>query len=429
MLPSLFSPSSSPLTPSSFFLGLIAIPLCNLRTRDVVSVLFRGLREIKVQNVRCCIIKNKAGVGHVMRALLFVLLGLTISDSRVTADGKYYVPPDVPRPEDPSQRALIIHDSDKEFLLIQAQAVGRAEEFGWVIPVPAVPAVGSLDREKTDKIFWSLASQTEPRVRSRSDTIFGVVLVLFGIAFLSALAYKKWVLASMVLVLFLLVVVVVVPLGPGNLPDQADVAILASARVGVYDTKVLRAGDPSALKDWLTEHGFRFDAEDEKVFQSYIDRSWCFVAARVAREASTGEGQLTSYGGFLPPLALLFDSLEPVYPWALTATVGYPVELLLYVAATSCVESSPLDTKYSGSYRWSPDYADSSSLALPRNFKEFPGAAVTWSIGSESKPESVRFSGARWLTKLQATIIPGTAEGDLALTPAPNRFYRPTIWR
>jgi hypothetical protein len=337
-----------------------------------------------------------------------------LSDSKVSADGKVF-PRDDPSLLAPYQRALIVHDAGREFLLIQTEAVGKAEEFGWVIPVPAVPAVGSLDREKTDEIFSSLAEQTKPRVIRLSAIIFGAILILWGTAFLSALAHKKWILASLVFVVpFLVFVLYITPGSYLSSIDQAEVEILASARVGIYDVKVLRAEDPDALKDWLVGHGFQFGAEDEEIFRSYIDRSWSFVAARVAPEATTGEGRL---GDLLPPMALLFDSPEPVYPWALTATVGYPVELRLYVAATSCVESPPLDMKYSGRYPWS------------ENFGEFPGGAVSWSIGSESKPEAIRFAGADWLTELQALIYPGAVGGDLTLAPAPNRAYRPTIWR
>ena len=48
---------------------------------------------------------------------------------------------------EPTQKAIILHDSGREDLLLQVKYEGPLEEFGWLIPVPSVPKVeqGSME--------------------------------------------------------------------------------------------------------------------------------------------------------------------------------------------------------------------------------------------------------------------------------------------
>lgn len=367
-----------------------------------------------------------AGSLRTWRFFPWVLL-LVLASPPLVADGKFYVPRDVPRMGGPFQRALVLHDSGKEFLLIQPKAVGKAKHFGWIVPTPSVPAVGTMDAEATADLFYQLARQSAPRFQSLSSVFYGTALVIVGLCAILALASGRKRLGIAAFVIFLVItffsVGFVFFLRPAGVPG---VEIVGSARVGIYDARIVRATEPEALRAWLEQHGFTFGVEDEGAFRSYVDRGWSFVTARVAKDAAVEK--LERVDGLLQPLVLLFDSSEPVYPYALTATAGQSVEVVLYVAAKQRVQCPLLDTDYSGAgwvvHPYTERIPEATSL-----FVEKPGEFVTWSLGVESKPESVDFLGARWLTKLRAAIAPGEVTGDLVLAPGPESSYRKTIWR
>ena len=48
---------------------------------------------------------------------------------------------------EPTQKAIIVHDAGREDLLLQVKYEGPLEEFGWLIPVPSLPKVekGSME--------------------------------------------------------------------------------------------------------------------------------------------------------------------------------------------------------------------------------------------------------------------------------------------
>src|SRR2546422_432755 len=58
---------------------------------------------------------------------------------------------------EPAQKAIIVHDAGREDLLLQVKYQGPLEEFGWLIPVPALPKVekGSM------QAFYELSQLTQ----------------------------------------------------------------------------------------------------------------------------------------------------------------------------------------------------------------------------------------------------------------------------
>ena len=43
---------------------------------------------------------------------------------------------------EPTQKAVILHDAGREDMLLQVKYEGPLQEFGWLVPVPSVPKVG-----------------------------------------------------------------------------------------------------------------------------------------------------------------------------------------------------------------------------------------------------------------------------------------------
>src|SRR6266705_3265420 len=92
--------------------------------------------------------------------LLLLLFGWIISPS-ARADGcfvfKWNKVIDI---NEPTQKAIIVHDAGREDLLLQVKYEGPLEEFGWLIPVPSLPKVEKGSMEP----FYELSQLTQRRL-------------------------------------------------------------------------------------------------------------------------------------------------------------------------------------------------------------------------------------------------------------------------
>src|SRR2546430_523421 len=62
---------------------------------------------------------------------------------------------------EPTQKAIIFHDQNREDLILQVRYEGPAEDFGWLIPVPGKPEV----RKGSMQPFYELSRLTQERFR------------------------------------------------------------------------------------------------------------------------------------------------------------------------------------------------------------------------------------------------------------------------
>jgi hypothetical protein len=106
--------------------------------------------------------RNRASItGLILVALLGPLLALP-----ALADGcfvfRWNKAVDI---NEPTQKAIIVHDAGREDLLLQVKYEGPLKEFGWLIPVPTLPSVkkGSMEpfyevSQLTQRRFGDLAA-------------------------------------------------------------------------------------------------------------------------------------------------------------------------------------------------------------------------------------------------------------------------------
>jgi hypothetical protein len=180
----------------------------------------------------------------------------------------------------------------------------------------------------------------------------------------------------------------------------SGVEILSTQHTGIYDVRVVRSKAAAALRSWLNENSFHFGPEDERAVQSYLDRGWCFVVARIDPTADLTQHKAVSRG-LLAPLILRFPSPNPVYPAALTATSGRPTEILIYLASkTPMTTDSPLIRLFSGE----------PNLAIVRNglWRATPAGFF------DTQPD------LRHLSKFKATLTPAEMERDIGFRPDPG---------
>ena len=221
--------------------------------------------------------------------LTILLTGLLLIPSTTAlADGGFFndIGQDIYQP---SQKAVIFFADGREDLILSVRYEGNADEFAWVIPVPARPSVEVADPE----IFWELADLTRVHVVSGSKGLSPGMVSLEG---------------------------------PG-------VDVLEEKIVGPYDVAILSAGDPAALVDWLNSNGYSFPEASEEIIEEYIRKGWYFVASRI----NIGEEASGLAKGTIEPLILSFESNRIVYPLRITSVSSDFCEVLLYVFTKQAV--------------------------------------------------------------------------------------------
>ena len=191
---------------------------------------------------------------------------------------------------------------------IQIQYEGAADEFAWLVPVPAIP-----DMEVgTDELFAQLIAQTQPLyVVNREyegncgfDPSRG----------LSPNAGSSDDFDSG---------------GGEQSPPPADPGspLILRATTGPYDYAVLSAANKDAMLDWLQDEEFFVPAGTESVVDPYINPNAYFLALKLRPGASEGD---------LQPIVVRYDSNMPMIPLILTSVAANPdMGILVWVLGDS----------------------------------------------------------------------------------------------
>ncbi|MCA8961810.1 MAG: DUF2330 domain-containing protein, partial [Planctomycetes bacterium] len=304
-------------------------------------------------------------------------------------------------------------------------------EFGWIVPVPSPPAVGSMNRDAAQCLFeLGLRQHSTARMIWLGDwvTIAAGLLILGAIALDLRRGRRKraWVTATIVGAAIVVGFLRPATMSARRSSEVDSVRTLESGRFGIYDVAVIEADAPGPLVAWLNERDLDFDDHDLSAFRAHIERGGCFVVARVAPDADVDLARES----YLDPLALMFESDEIVYPYALTATVDHPVTVVLYVVAPHRVGCEGLETRVA--MRTENLDFDVRLLDEPdagRRFGVQLGAAITWELGTDAEIASRTFENGDWMTILTATVPPGSLSGDIVLGNERDVAYRWTVMR
>jgi MYXO-CTERM domain-containing protein len=232
-------------------------------------------------------------------------LGLALAlPNTASACGGFFCNPDEPVDQagedilfavDPANETVTVH--------VQIQYQGPAEEFAWVVPVPAAPEIDL----STDALFDAL--------RSRGAT-FNMNYTTDGVC-----AYDGWSGSS-----------------TGSSTSSASsgawdyssgayapagVTIVSTGRVGPYETVVLAATDSVALTQWLIDNGYDLPPGIEPLLASYVSTESNFVALKLAKSADDGD---------LAPLSMTYPGTVATIPIQLTSIAATPdMRLRVYV--------------------------------------------------------------------------------------------------
>ena len=293
-------------------------------------------------------------------AFLVLALVLVIPSTSSWADGKFYsfglgqfglglekVPPRIPY-----QRALLLFDGTRETLVLQSKyelpEQAAPTNFGWVVPVPSIPELASMDPERADVLFYFLGRRSAANTTEISTILLvgSVALILVGSPltlllcllsfFIPGMQFFRRYRAKLAFWAFLALLLLAIPISvPNYLEAQSStgVEVLKAQTVGVYDVQIIKSSQSDELIRWLNLNQFSFHDSDEQVFDDYLRRGWCFVVAKINPSAVGNNTPNIAFEGLAAPLIMRFPAKSPIYPLALTSTAGQDTQILLYVAS------------------------------------------------------------------------------------------------
>jgi len=295
-----------------------------------------------------------------------VLLALLAVAPLTRADGGF-MPPYGLDIYEPNQLALLRFDAatQTEDLILHARFQGTAPDFGWVIPVPALPTVETAEA----MLLWECAELTAPLYRSRGE--FGCVHEEGG--YFAA--------------------------PTGDL--DGGVTVYEDQELGIYRALTVGASDAGALADSLAAWGYLHIGNRARVLaalQFYVEKSWFFVALK-ARPESTGHPHSGYWEGGIDPVHLRFASAVPVYPLRISAlSATESSEVLIYALAAHRMTFPRAQTEYANRI----DAAERDAIR-----RDYPRLGE-W------------IEASTYVTKLRRTISPAAMTDDLVLTRAPT---------
>jgi hypothetical protein len=181
--------------------------------------------------------------------------------------------------------------------IVQIEYTGYEENFSWILPIPeGIPAEAIEVPETAQNAFQALELATRPIYRDpkRPLCMAEFDLPLRGLA------------------------------GEGA-PGGVDV--FSSGIVGPYGFDVISSEDPTALIDWLREHGYQVTAAMEPLINVYVQEGMHFLAMQLAPEAGIQDIQ---------PVKVTFHGERPMIPIRIAAVAAQSnTEILVWFFAAA----------------------------------------------------------------------------------------------
>jgi hypothetical protein len=173
---------------------------------------------------------------------------------------------------------------------IQIQYQGAAEDFAWVLPLPAEPEVSV----GTDEVFRTLRQLTDPRLMvewTNPDECGYYGYYAPEGDFNGA------------------------GLVDGDADQDEGVEVLQQGPVGPYDMAVVASDSAEALMTWLTDNDYVIPETSAPAVESYVNDDYVFVALRLQKDRAVGD---------LQPIVVQFPEEGPCVPLRLTAIAATP---------------------------------------------------------------------------------------------------------
>lgn len=227
-------------------------------------------------------------------ALLFVL---AMSPGAAGACGGFFcsgVPAD-----QAAERIVFTMDDTSITTYVQINYTGSADEFAWVLPMPAVPKVDTAEMT----MFRDLDRLTQP--------------VYIGPRPPDCLIRRMPVPA---------------PAAAGVArSDGSGTTVLASGEVGPFGYHVVTSPDPMDLVQWLRDNKYHINDEMIPLVKQYTDEGLVFLAMKLKPGTQTTD---------ITPVKLTYDARLPTIPLRLTAVAATPdMPVIVWIFAKDQTQS------------------------------------------------------------------------------------------
>ncbi len=273
-----------------------------------------------------------------MRRTLSLALALTLLPAAASADPCGMVPPiSIPAgitgpaiERTGAQRTWVMFKDGVQTMALRPGFVGKVEEFGMLIPFPAVPALRKID----DETFAHVEGAVDPPTVT--------------VQFQEMHYYDVMESASM-------------PMeeaedGDGLELRRNEVVVLKEEAVGMYEVAVLAAGGAQALQGWMTKHEYRYPDGMDAVVEDYVALKWVFVAIKTKvgqsggahaapgmREADVSFPSGSAFDGHVQGMGFRFRVEAPVVPMRLSVFNGADPRNVVYMLAGEGVNIEGVD--------------------------------------------------------------------------------------
>ncbi|MDB5096135.1 MAG: hypothetical protein JWM80_556 [Cyanobacteria bacterium RYN_339] len=185
------------------------------------------------------------------------------------------------------EKILFAADGQNVTAHVQIQYTGAAKDFSWIVPVPTKPTLGV----GTDNLFTALRAATRPQFNLTMRDEDGCEPPPYDKA-------QEGIYPSL----------------PEAVASTA-VTVVSQAQVGPYDSAILTADDPGALKAWLKANHYVIPAKIDPLLDPYVAGKYFFVALKLTKDKDAGDIQ---------PIVLKYTSTKPGIPIRLTGVAANP---------------------------------------------------------------------------------------------------------
>jgi Uncharacterized protein conserved in bacteria (DUF2330) len=219
-----------------------------------------------------------------------VLLLFLLAPARAEACG-CFTPPDPTVPVvQAGERILFSVENGVVTAHVQVQYAGGGSEFGWLLPVPAVPTL----ELGSDELFTRLTLSTQPRYRVTTSYGAHCPLPPVNGGFGGGAATSG---------------------GPVDAGIGGVSPLVVQDSVGPYDYAVLRADSKDAMLAWLAANRYFVPAGTDASLTPYLQPGSYFLALKLRTGSTTGD---------LQPIVMHYASDLGVIPLTLTSTGATP---------------------------------------------------------------------------------------------------------
>ena len=251
--------------------------------------------------------------GRLALGLALTAATLFILPAEANACGGCFSPPPPPGRQNTqlilqdAERLFFNHDekTGRTLVWVEVKYSGLAENFGWVLPLPAIPKVGvgsswifdQLDQRHATR-FTTKVDPKDENCRDWDEYCRGPLVNKGSSQSADAGANAP-------------------SAGFGDGAEAKDedgeVKVLAQDKAGPYDYVVIGGTDPQKLLDWLNDKGFETPAAALPVIKAHVEKGDVFVGFKLQNNAGVKE---------IRPVVLEMENAEPCVPLRLTAVAA-----------------------------------------------------------------------------------------------------------